>query len=346
DQTKCESASFSLRHPTTAEEGVYLAHLLDTSRVAYNAGHYKCITGQLDCQLLSQAFDIVLRGVSSYRSVIQIVGNDLKIKIYSAPMWGLRLLDFSHERAPKAAALLWIENERLVEFDLEVGPLFNFTVLKLTDTEFILFHWAHHLIVDAAGKYQFERWVFETYKSLIECGRADALQNESDSAVVEQIYKNSDQFNKDQNFWKSELNDVPTQISLSGEGSVADRCFTREVVSLPTKLSENLNYLCRKLDVTKSRVLIAIGALYYARMTGQKNIIIDIPVSLRLTKEDRLAVDFRSNIIHLKLQVDPQLTIKEFVDHVASRLRICLNHKQYRFEEIKRNIVYMRDVTK
>ena len=80
---------------TSAQEAIYVAHLLDNSEISFNIAHYREINGEIDADLLSKAIGLVVEKTPAYRSVVKLIDATPFIEVKSSPGWGLTNLDFS-----------------------------------------------------------------------------------------------------------------------------------------------------------------------------------------------------------------------------------------------------------
>ena len=92
---------------TSAQEAIYLAHLLDDSQIAYNIAHFRKISNDININLFSKAFDLVLAKTPSFRTKV-IVNNGIPSLIIN-PITDctLETLDFSTKKSPETIAEAW-----------------------------------------------------------------------------------------------------------------------------------------------------------------------------------------------------------------------------------------------
>ena len=322
---------------TSAQESIYFAHLLDIAGISLNIAHYREINGKIDADLLFRAIDLVLDKTPAYRSVVKIINETPFLEIKHSVSSNLKIVELSTEEFPEKIAKAWVDQEWKKAFDLSTGPLFKYAVVKLGIGQFYLFTCVHHIIVDGSGVFQFERNVFDTYAALQRGENVNAPVGPDNAFEFEKPYTSSSEFNEDKTFWKTELADVEPQISLSGRPSVVGRLFNRARSSLSPNSILSLKEFCHRNKISLQRALVVIGALYYTRMTGQRDFLIEIPVSLRRTREDFAAVDMRSSSVLLRLSYDPATTLGEFIKIFSSQMRGALRHQRYRREFIQKD---------
>ncbi len=304
---------------TSARQAIYVAHLLDPSQYAYNIGHYREVDGYLDVDCFSQSVDLVLSKTPAYRSIVKIENDVPYLDVRPSANSALQLVDFSQEVGPEAAAIAWMDQERKLPFDLTKGPLFRYVLIRLGSDWYFIFTCLHHLIVDGAGLFQFERNVFDIYSAIIRGQGALAPDGADRALELEQCYFGSEQFLDDQAFWRKELDGVEPQVGFSGALLAKTKLFHRSRVELSAQAVRELKLFCKINKIALSRALIAIASLYYARMTSQLDVVIEIPVSLRKTPEDRTAIDMRSSSIFLRLELNPSMSMGEFLQYFQKK---------------------------
>ncbi|MBM3575898.1 MAG: AMP-binding protein, partial [Alphaproteobacteria bacterium] len=331
---------------TSAQNAIYFAHLLDSSQHAYNISHYREITGKLELELFSLAVDLALAGTPAYRSRVVMQDGIPFLEVTCLPGAAIETIDFSDAQDPECRARAWMDEEWKKPFELTKAPLYRHVLIKLKSDRHILFYLLHHLIVDGAGGALFERNIFETYSALVEGKNPEPPQGADLALEVERSYLSSSKFEDDQKFWSEELVNLHPQESLSGKAPVTTRLFNRSHTVLSDEVVRQLKEFCSRNKIAVARALIAISSLYYARMTGQSDVVIEIPVSLRKTEEDRAAIDMRSSTIFLRLPCDASMGLGGFLELFQKRMRRALHHQRYPREYIQRDFGLDRGVAR
>uniref|UniRef100_UPI0040473E21 condensation domain-containing protein n=1 Tax=Orrella sp. TaxID=1921583 RepID=UPI0040473E21 len=337
-----EKADSSTKNLSAAQMGIYFAHLLDSSGVGFNTAHYRVIRGELDTERFHAALQQVVAALDTYRSSVVMVNDQPRIFVGDGRNLAFQQLDFSSHAEPISDAISLMKAERLEPFDLEQGPLVKFALVKVSEQCYFFYHVYHHLVVDGAGVYQFERYLFESYLALIDSLSVGVSVVPSNWSGVEQAYRRSPAFEDDKNFWRQQLDAVDPQISLSYRRVPSGDGVCRESVKLDRELCDLVKAFCTRNKIAQSRLLISVAILYYARMTGQSEILIELPVSLRTTPDDAMMVDMRSNKVLMRLELHPQLSLDQFFALVRRQLKQVLRHDQYRFEDALRDLAWQK----
>ncbi|MFM8860222.1 MAG: condensation domain-containing protein, partial [Methylocystis sp.] len=321
---------------TSAQGAIYVAHLLDPLKNVYNIAHYRELNGPVSADFLSKALNRVLLKSPAYRSLIKIENDIPVIETRQKFLGGLSIVDFSSDPDPEGNALKWMDQERRRPFNLFEGPLYRWVLIKLSMVRYYVFTCAHHIIVDGSGLVQFERNVFEVYAACVQEKSIESAEGPDLALEAEQLYLASEQYLEDQRFWKSELADLEPQVSLSGKSTANTRAFYRARGVLSSNRIVKLNDFCKRNKIALQRTLIALSALYYARMSNQTDFIVEIPVSLRKTSEDLAAIDMRSSTVFLKITTTPTTDLGEFLKIFQNKFRLALRHQRYPREHILR----------
>ena len=321
---------------STAQESIYVADILEGSGLAFIISDYREILGAIDTEFLSKAVELVLAKTPAYRSRLELVNDKPFLKVFNSADWSLQFVDLSHAPSPEIAAREWMLQEWKVGFDLFNGPLIKFVLIKIGTEHFFLFHCGHHIIVDGAGAYQFERNVLQVYDALVGGDKVEVIDGPNMAQNLEAAYLASENFEIDRFFWKEELSGIEPQQSLSGRLPVKDRLFHRERTLLSNEEVILLKKFCLDNKISLPRALVAFVSLYYARMTSQRDVIIELPVALRKSKADLSAVDMRSNAVFLRLQLDTTTSFGELLKIISVKMRGALKHQQYRWEYIQK----------
>ncbi len=212
---------------STAQESIYVADILEGSGLAFIISDYREILGAIDTEFLCKAVELVLEKTPGYRSRLELVNDKPFLKVFNSADWGLQFVDLSHAPSPEIAAREWMLQEWKVGFDLFNGPLIKFVLIKIGTERFFLFHCGHHIIVDGAGAYQFERNVLQVYDALVGGDKVKVIDGPNMAQNLEAVYLASENFEIDRLFWKEELAGIEPQQSLSGRLPVKDRLFIR-----------------------------------------------------------------------------------------------------------------------
>jgi non-ribosomal peptide synthetase component F len=326
------------RELTSAQRGIWFAQLLDPQSPALNIGLYAEIFGDIDTAAFTAAMRRTVEEYDGYH--LRFGGPDRtpwRYPEFSAD-WPLHIVDLRAAVDPHAAVLTWMRADLDQPAGLRADNLFAVALLRAADDRWYWYHRCHHILGDAySGGLMLAR-VAQHYTALAADGRfADgpgmpaAVLDDADAA-----YRASEQFTTDREFWRQALVGRPAVASLSGRQvpAVLPRHTLRAAVSVD---GAPLRARARALRTGLSGLFIAAAATYVQRVAGGTDIVLGIPVNGRSGAAQRATPGMRSNILPVRLALQPADTIGAAVQRVSGEVRRALRHQQYRYEDILRD---------
>jgi hypothetical protein len=269
---------------STAQRGIWLAHLLDPTGIAHNIAQYTELHGEIDIALFQRAADHVVKSTVALSLRVQIIDDAPRLLVAHNTGGGVELLDLSDDLDPPSAVQGWMRKSVETPFDLSAGHLFRWALIKLARDHFVWLQCYHHLILDGWSLALLERQVADAYTELVLSGQLRmAMLLLGSPTIAEADYRSSRQWQKDRDYWLHALRDWPETPSLSGKHAVMSRRFKRRSIALTDDLVTRLAATARERQVTLPQLLVAAGAIYYASITGKSDIVLSMagPVRLR-----------------------------------------------------------------
>jgi thioesterase domain-containing protein/acyl carrier protein len=162
-----------LKYPLSSyQKDVWLEQRLYPGKPIYNIGGYIEIQGELDSNILAEAFESVVENNPIMQVVIK-QENELDYQeIVAITNCLLPAYDFSECKNAKQFSLDWINKEFIKPFGFN-EPLFQFALLKVSQHHYLVFGKTHHLIMDGWGYSVFVRQLLKRYRRLVS-GAIDA----------------------------------------------------------------------------------------------------------------------------------------------------------------------------
>ena len=334
-------SELSMRPLSAAQLGIWAAQMIDPVNPAYNTGEYFEILGPIDPRLFETALRRVvaetdalrLRLVESAEGPRQYAGAD--------PAWVMPLVDVSATADPRAAAEAWMRDDMARAVDLTRGPLFGYALLRAGPERYFWYARYHHLCNDGFGLWLVARRVAAYYSALAEEG---AVESDTpgpawfDLVDDEEHYRLSTSCSEDREFWRGQLGSRPRLTTLSGKPPVRANGFIRRSRRLPSSLTEALCALGAARGAALSRVWIAGAALYLHRFTGAREVVVGLPVTARTEPWQRHAAGVVTNVLPLRLVIEPGDDAGTFLPRVSRCVREALAHQRYRVEDMRRDL--------
>src|SRR6185436_14420771 len=323
-----------------AQLGIWFAQTIDQSSSTYNLAEYLEIGGPVDATL----FEVALRQVVAETEALHVrfVSNaDMPGQIIGpAPDWSMSLVDVSGAPDPQAAAERWMRADLAKPVDLTCGPLFGYALLKAAADRFFWYSRYHHIVMDGFGFALVARRVADVYSSLV-AGRAAEPGTFGPLAPLledEAGYRRSQRFEQDRQFWIDYLADVQEPASLGESGRPAAHGFIRHSGLLPFSRIQHLHSVAYRAGVSLPQFVIAAAAIFVHRLTGAQDVIVDVPLTGRMTPAARRAPWMMSNVLPLRLAVRADMSVSELAAEATRRMRQVIRHQRYNVANLRRDI--------
>ncbi|WP_329151403.1 amino acid adenylation domain-containing protein [Streptomyces sp. NBC_01456] len=353
----------SADHPsmplTTMQHGIWLAQQL-ASPVRYQLASAFEIAGDLDPELYEAAFRFAVTETEPFRSRFAVTASG-EPRQWAGPLpaWHIPVVDLQREPAPMAAALDWMRADLPRPLDLENGPAFRTAFLRLAEDRVCWYLLVHHLVVDGFGLALFARRLGEIYAAL-ERGESpkpghqvplDTLLN------AERAYRSTPDFEADRAFWTARMagwpgavrpgmsrpaapgRDVPGRTGIGRTGGAPVRGACR----MPEDRVAALRAHARALDVPWTVVATASAVLLdHARTGGGDEVVVGFPVAGRTPKTAGVVAGAASNVLPLRVPVDPRRSTAALIRTVGEATTLALDHQRYRYEDLRRDLGFTR----
>ena len=238
----------------------------------------------------------------------------------------------------------WREQESRQPFDLVNGPLFRAALVRLGSERHLLVMTAHHIICDGS-----------TFGVLLEdLARAYAGAAPADAPLQFRAYlkqldgqRHSPETKANREYWLAQCARQAAPLNLPLDyPRPAVKTFHGERVSLhlDAAAAATLRTAARQNGCTLYMVLLAGFNLFLHRVAGQQEIVTGIPVTGRsVAGSDRLA-GYCTHLLPLHSTLPEQATVASFLAGTRQNLLDALEHQDYPFAELVREIGAQRDL--
>ncbi|KVO65847.1 non-ribosomal peptide synthetase [Burkholderia ubonensis] len=238
----------------------------------------------------------------------------------------------------------WRNQESRQPFDLVNGPLFRAALVRLSSERHLLVMTAHHIICDGS-----------TFGILLEdlarayAGAAPAAAPLQFREYLKQIdgQRHSPEAKANREYWLAQCADHAEPLNLPVDyPRPAVKTFHGERVSLHLDADEaaSLRAAARQNGCTLYMMLLAGFNLFLHRIAGQQEIVTGIPVTGRsVAGSDRLA-GYCTHLLPLRSTLPDAATVASFLAGTRQNLLDALEHQDFPFAELVREIGAQRDL--
>ncbi|MEP6546414.1 MAG: amino acid adenylation domain-containing protein [Gammaproteobacteria bacterium] len=328
----------SLLPLSTGQMEVWHAQLLQPGSSIYNIGGYLAIDGPVDRAAFQRALRQVIDQTDSHHLIFVETPVGLRAQI-SRRYADIPFLDFSAEADADSSALAWMHRTLNKPFDLFTGPLFRHALLKISDERYTWFACLHHLVSDAFGMGLFASRLGEAYGEQFGEPRKQAMVTPwRDYLRDEASYRESDAYKRDKQYWRAQLNAYPETATLSGSAAARPDQVIVSTVNVPPSMVTRLGRVGAASNSTLAAVILAATAAHLSRLSGQRDIVLGLPMSGRTSPALRRVFGFLSNVVPLRLDVDPYAPFAGLVKQAGAQALQALRHQRYPAASLRQDL--------
>ncbi|MGI9329658.1 MAG: amino acid adenylation domain-containing protein, partial [Gammaproteobacteria bacterium] len=291
------------------------------------------LKGVLDVSALKAAWQELLTRHAVLRMRLEVADDSVSQCV--EPALPETLIPESIQQVSGPDALAKIAQAQLAKrFDLQHGPLLRPLLLSAGRDDYRLLITAHHIVADgpSVGIIRDELALLYAHfrgsaSVLPPAARAyaDFARAESQAAAMPAVESLA--------WWQQQLADLPPAVSLPRRAPAGAREQRRRALHVPAGLADGLRQLARKEHTTTFTVLLAALRALLIRLSGQTDIPIGAPMTLRDDDFSRSVGCFPNNLVYRTCsEGDPEFG--ELLRQERDTVLQVFAHRQVPFEQV------------
>ena len=292
------------------------------------------LRGVLDEAALRGALDALAERHEVLRTSFAEMGGEGVQHIAPARRGAFPLALEDRRDAPDRALVLReaVTREMRTPFDLATGPLARARLVRLDVDDHGLVIVMHHAITDGWSINLLLDEFAALYRAF-HAGRPSPLPplavQYGDYAAWQRGWLVGDRLTQERNWWRTALADAPSQINLPTDRprpAVQDfrgRGLGFEVDAATTR---GLRLLAQSQGATPYMVVLGAWALLLGRLSGQGEVVVGTPTANRPLRELEDLVGFFVNMLPLRLALNSEPTVAQWVDRVRETFLAAHQH--------------------
>lgn len=327
-----------------AQRSMWLSHQYNPDGTDYNLPLSLRLSGDLNLDAFRTALEGIVQRHEAFRTTFRDADGqpvqEVTPRVESIEIDIFDLKQTSPEHRQVAVEDL-ICKQSARTFDLEWGPLYRFSIIRLGPKEHIFSVVIHHVIGD--------QWSFGVLLRDLEVLYAEAAATggnyeplkplaiqPADFAVWEQNSAGKNAFRRQREYWKAALKDLevlslptdytrPAHQSLSGNRLYAD---------FPAELYESVESVSARLGVTPYMTLLGAFKVLLSRYSGQTNFAVGAPSAGRthLLTESLIGMFVNTLVLRTRLEGDP--SFYELLTRVRETTSQAYANQDVPFEQV------------
>jgi len=333
---------------SAAQQRMWLLDQLEPGNPAYHVPSVITIRGDLNTDLVQQAFSAVINRHEGLRTFIAEDQQGPCQSFMEQAEWQLAFHDLRGESDIRVKQVV---SAALVQpFDLASGPLFRAQLIQVAQQEYVLAVVLHHIITDGWSNGLLVRELADAYVQLLSNGAvswAELPLHYADYAVWQQACLSATRQLK-QAFWADTLADMPALEMPLDFHRPARQTFNGASLEfeLPIAAATALHELGNRLQATPFMLLLAAWGAMLQRYSGQEQFAIGTPVAGRERPELETMAGFFVNTVAIPLAPDSSQSFAHLVEQVKAQALACFEHQDIPFEQIVEDLNPLRDMSR
>ena len=325
-----------------AQQRLWFIDRLEGGSLAYHIPVAIRLRGELDRTALQAAMDGLVRRHEALRTIFTQIGGE-PIQVITPPMSVvLGVLDLiALKPAEREAEVQRCANEELATpFDLSAGPLFRGKLLLCSEGDHLLVLTMHHIVSDGWSVGVLVRELAALYRARVE-GQADSLPPLSiqyaDYAYWQRRLAGGAELAAQLAYWEKHLGGAPEVLQLpTDRPRPAVRSYegASVTVSLGSELTVALRALSRELNLTLAMTLFTAWSIVLARLSGQDEVVLGMPVANRRRSELEGLIGFFVNTVAVRVGMGDDPLLSDLLQHVKRTLVEAYVHQDVPFEQV------------
>jgi amino acid adenylation domain-containing protein len=335
-----------------SQQRLWFIEQLEGEGSAYHIPGALRLHGALDCAALQAALDAIVVRHEILRTVILTENGEPRQDIRSAQSsrFVLRHLDlsalardasFTADRR-EAELQRQIEAEIEAPFDLTTGPLIRGLLIASTPDEHVLVIVMHHIVSDGWSIGILIRELITFYGASCQSLPLEQILpalpvQYADYAHWQRRWLTGPTLQNQLDYWQQALAGIPLLLELPTDRPrppVQSHVGRSQRITLDRQLSLSLRQLARQNDATLFMVLYAAWALLLARLSGQNDLVIGVPVANRQRTELEGLIGFFVNTLPLRFTFDPTEDVSALLARVKALTLAAYAHQDAPFEQV------------
>jgi amino acid adenylation domain-containing protein len=334
-----------------AQERLWFLDQWEPDSPVYNLGSAFRLSGGLDVTALRQALNEIVRRHEVLRTSFgaqegqpyQVIAPQLTVELPVVDLQGL-------PAAQREAEAQRLAREEMVRpFDLERGPLFRASLLRLGAGEHLLVVAMHHIVSDGWSDgilFRELEALYEAYHNGQSSPLAELPIQYADFAVWQREWLQGEVLERQLSYWTEQLRGAPPSLELPTDRprpSLQSYRGAGQSLLLPRTLADSLRAVSRQERVTLFMTLLAAFQTLLHRYTGQDDVVVGSAIANRNRVEIEGLIGFFVNTLVLRTDLSGNPTFRELLARVRDVCLGAYDHQDLPFEKLVAELQPERD---
>lgn len=338
--------------PCTAPQEEVLASSLfsDSGNAAFNEALTLEISGQVKASRIESSLNTIVRRHEALRS--SFASNSRDYCVAKPRPFQLEIHNFEHiEKSQQKIKLAELEQSLVKEvMDIIEGQLFRAIFISFNQNESALILLAHHIVCDGWSFHVILEELSALYSLEGEGeGEEHSLPEAPSFSEFTERQKLSQISNSDEQYWQKIYADRPPIVDLPTDQSrPALRSFDAARLDYPLNelTVKSITSSAGQLRASKLHIMLAGLAILIQRLSGQRDIVIGLPVARQNVDDLPTLVGHCVQLLPLRIHIQEGLSFTELVAQVKNTTLDAYDHYDFTFGSLIRSLGLSGDASR
>lgn len=314
---------------TSEQKRIFILNQLIKNNTSYNIIDVTKVEGDLDVEKFQNVISKIIDRHVAFRTAFKIIDGHIMQSIFDNVNADIEIIHAPNDFDVKEGL-----SQIIRPFHLDNPPLIRFTIVDLENKNYIIILQVHHIVLDGVSMAVLKKEISALYNgeklivNKIDYNDYSVWQNK-------RIYSRAFELKKQ--YWKDELQDyfgIAEFTSDFTRPSNMKFLGTNKYINIKKFYVAGFKDLANDVGTTLYSVLVSIYFILLYKYTGQKDIILGTVVSNRPHPDLKNIVGMFVNTLPLRINIQPDLTYKDFLQVVHNKIQMDFENQDYPFEFI------------
>ncbi|WP_122744118.1 non-ribosomal peptide synthetase, partial [Pseudomonas viridiflava] len=320
-----------------AQQRLWFLAQMEDANSAYNIPLGLQLTGQLDTRALKRALERIVVRHDSLRS--RFIQQEGEARVEAAAASVVPDLLWQDLRGQDEQALQRVVREEAAQpFDLLDDLPIRGRLLCLAEDRHVLLLTLHHIVADGWSLGVFTRELTALYRAFSQ-GLDDPLPplalQYADYTLWQRDWLDGERMSHQSDYWHQALSGAPALLTLPTDRprpARQDYSGASVAVRLDPRLCDDLKTFCQLHAVTPFMLFMGAWAVLLARLSGQSEVVIGMPVANRRRSEVEELIGLFVNTLAVRIDTSGEPDVSTLLARIKSQVIQAQEHQDLPFE--------------
>ncbi|WP_122869408.1 non-ribosomal peptide synthetase, partial [Pseudomonas viridiflava] len=322
-----------------AQQRLWFLAQMEDANSAYNIPLGLQLNGHLDTRALKRALERIVVRHDSLRS--RFIQQEGEARVQAAPVSVVPDLLWQDLRGQDEQALQCVVREEAAQpFDLLDDLPIRGRLLCLAEDRHVLLLTLHHIVADGWSLGVFTRELTTLYRAFSQ-GLDDPLPplalQYADYTLWQRDWLDGERMSHQSDYWHQALSGAPALLTLPTDRprpARQDYSGASVAVRLDPRLCDDLKTFCQLHAVTPFMLFMGAWAVLLARLSGQSEVVIGMPVANRRRSEVEELIGLFVNTLAVRIDTSGEPDVSTLLARIKSQVIQAQEHQDLPFEQV------------